>query len=94
LLVEKLTLKRLLAAIEAKNPAPIKALAFDDGTKPFDASAAADILTKLGDPSTKFALERMDVHDLPRLLVTKRVERDGKAPEFVTRDFSRLSMGQ
>jgi ABC-type cobalamin/Fe3+-siderophores transport system ATPase subunit len=93
LITEKLTLPKLLEAIEKKNVAAITALAFDDGTQPFDAHDANDIIARLGEPKVKYALERCAVHDLPRLLVTKKLTRGGKEVH-VTREFSKLSLGQ
>lgn len=46
-------------------------------------------MRRLSEPKVKFALERCEVHDLPRLQVTKEV--DGR---YITRDFARLSLGQ
>jgi hypothetical protein len=94
LLMQTLTLPGLLEAIEKKNTAALTSLAFDDGTRPFNNHDAAEIFARLGEPKVKFALERCTVHDLPRLRVTKMVEgRDGK-PQYLTREFSKLSLGQ
>jgi hypothetical protein len=93
LLVEKLTLPKLLEAIEKKNTVAFTSLAFDDGTQPFDSQDASEIITRLAEPKVKYALERCAVHDLPRLLVTKKVMRAGKEVP-VTREFSKLSLGQ
>jgi DNA repair exonuclease SbcCD ATPase subunit len=93
LITEKLTLPKLLEAIEKKTPAAISALVFDDGTQPFNSQDANEILARLGEPGVKYALERCAVHDLPRLLVTKRIMRGGKEVH-VTREFSKLSLGQ
>ena len=94
LLTQKLTLPALLKAIEAKNTAALKTLAFDDGTRPFNTQDAREILDRLSEPTVKFALERCEVHDLPQLLVTKQVEdKDGK-PRYATREFAKLSLGQ
>lgn len=93
LITEKLTLPKLLEAIEKKNAAAIAVLSFDDGTQPFNTQDANEIITRLGEPKVKYALERCAVHDLPRLLVTKKIIRDGKE-QHVTREFSKLSLGQ
>jgi ABC-type lipoprotein export system ATPase subunit len=93
LLTEELTLPKLLEAIDKRNASVLTALAFHDGTQPFDAQDAAEILARLGEPKVRFALERCEVHDRPRLLVTKRIVRGGK-DQHVTREFSRLSLGQ
>lgn len=93
LLTEKLTLPRLLDAIEKKNAAAITTLAYEDGTKPFNAQEANEIIARLGQPKVKYALERCAVHDLPRLVVSKKVLRGGQE-QYVTREFSKLSLGQ
>jgi ABC-type lipoprotein export system ATPase subunit len=93
LLTEVLTLPKLLEAIEKKNVDALTALTFDDGTAPFDAQDAEEILARLSEPKVRYALERCEVYDKPRLLVTKKVVRGGKE-QHVTRDFSKLSLGQ
>jgi hypothetical protein len=94
LLTQKLTLPLLLDAIEKRNAAALTALQFDDGARPFDKQDAADILERLSEPSVKFALERCAVHDLPRLLVTKKIEDPSGRVQYVTREFTKLSLGQ
>lgn len=93
LLTEVLTLPKLLEALEKKNVDALTALAFEDGTAPFDVRDAADILARLSEPKVRYALERCEVHDKPRLLVTKKIIRGGKE-QHVSRDFSKLSLGQ
>jgi len=93
LLTEVLTLPRLLEVIEKKNVGALTNLAFDDGTAPFNTQDANEILARLSEPKIRYALERCEVHDKPRLLVTKKVVRGGKE-QHVTRDFSKLSLGQ
>jgi DNA repair ATPase RecN len=93
LLTEVLTLPKLLAAIEKRDRTALTSLAFDDDTRPFDNEDAEEIFTRLGETKIRYALERCEVHDRPRLLVTKKVVRGGKE-ERVTREFSRLSLGQ
>ncbi len=89
LLTEKLTLPALLEAIEKRDRGAITALSFEDGTRPFNIQDATEILQRLSEPKIKFALERCEVHDLPRLRVTKNI--DGR---YITREFSKLSLGQ
>jgi ABC-type lipoprotein export system ATPase subunit len=89
LLTEKLTVPALLEVIEKRNTHALTTLALDDGTRPFNAHDATEILDRLGEPKVKFALERCEVHDLPRLQVTKNI--DGR---YITREFSKLSLGQ
>jgi ABC-type cobalamin/Fe3+-siderophores transport system ATPase subunit len=94
LLTQKLTLPALLDSIEKKDTAALTVLAYDDGTQPFNDQDASEILDRLGEPKVKFALERCEVHELPRLLVTKQTGiKDGK-PQYSTREFTKLSLGQ
>ena len=89
LLTEKLTVPALLEAIEKRDTHALTALSFEDGTRPFNIQDATEILHRLSEPKVKFALERCEVHDLPRLQVTKNI--DGR---YITREFSKLSLGQ
>jgi len=93
LLTEILTLPKLLEAVERKNVTAITTLAFEDGTAPFNKEDALEIIKRLSDPKVQRALERCEVHDKPRLVVTKKIARGGKE-QFVTREFSKLSLGQ
>jgi hypothetical protein len=93
LLTQGLTLPRLLDAVESNDVEAIVALAFSDGTQPFNAQDAKDIIARLSEVKVKYALERCAVHEFPRLLVTKKVTRNGK-DVHLTREFSKLSLGQ
>jgi ABC-type Mn2+/Zn2+ transport system ATPase subunit len=63
-------------------------------TKVFDKSEADRIIICLSEPGIRFALERCEVYDLPRLTVTKAVSGPNGKQQYVSRDFSRLSLGQ
>jgi ATPase subunit of ABC transporter with duplicated ATPase domains len=93
LLTEKATVPAILSMIEANDVSRLAALTDDDGNRPFSPSDAREILERLSQPSTKFALERCTVRDRPRITVTKKIG-SGAQKKFVTRDFSRLSLGQ
>ncbi len=45
-------------------------------------------------PIAGSALERCTVEDLPKLTITKNTSTDPEKPNYVSRDFSRLSLGQ
>ena len=95
LLIQKITIPRLLKIIENKDKDEIRQLSYPDGIKPFGIKEANDIIGKLSEQSTKFQLERVEIHDLPRLRVTKTLpDPVKKKPEYITRDFDRLSLGQ
>ncbi len=66
----------------------------EEGAKVFDKAEAERIIERLSDPAIRFALERCEVFDLPRLTVTKSVQGPDGKPRYLSRDFSRLSLGQ
>jgi ABC-type cobalamin/Fe3+-siderophores transport system ATPase subunit len=93
LLVEKLTVPNLLEAIAGNDPNHITKIADDNGTTPFSPSDAREIIERLGQSTNRFFLERCHVDDRPKISVTKKVT-VGNQTKHVTRDFSRLSLGQ
>jgi ABC-type dipeptide/oligopeptide/nickel transport system ATPase subunit len=90
ILVQQLTIPKLLEAAEKNNETAILALK-EAGTSIFNKQEAQQILEKLRVSHVRYALERVAIDDLPRLSVTKMV---GQPPKAVTRDFSQLSLGQ
>ncbi len=93
LLVEKLTVPRLLEMIQRNDATTVSELADEHGVRPFSLADARDILARLAEPANRFALERCAIDDRPKLTVTKAIAGTGK-PQYVTRDFARLSLGQ
>lgn len=93
LLVEQLTIPALLKALDGNDPKPIMNLTTADGVKVFNKKDAIAILERLGEQHVKFALERCEVHELPKLVVTKRID-EGGSTRYVPRDFGKLSLGQ
>jgi DNA repair ATPase RecN len=93
-LVEQLTVPMLLAAIETYDPGPIAALVTPDGTRPFDKHDALLIIERLGQPSVKSALASCEIHDLPRLFVTKTIQDPSGKVRHIPREFAKLSLGQ
>lgn len=93
-LIETLTVPVLLDAIQRKNVAPILGLKTPEGVGVFKRDEANTILERLAEPSVKFALERVTLHDLPRLQVSRAIS-DGKGGQrHIVRDFAKLSLGQ
>jgi ABC-type Mn2+/Zn2+ transport system ATPase subunit len=84
---------RLLHAVQQDDAKAISELADDHGAQPFSIGDAREILTRLGEPQNRFALERCPVQDRPKLTVTKKMQLSGKT-QYVARDFARLSLGQ
>jgi energy-coupling factor transporter ATP-binding protein EcfA2/histidinol phosphatase-like PHP family hydrolase len=93
-LVQDLTIPTLLGCIAKQNIQPILKIKTQEGVEVFKADEARSIIEKLAAPTILFALERVSLHDLPRLLVTKKVTDRTGVERFVSRDFSRLSLGQ
>ena len=93
-LVEGLTVPMLLDAIHRGDTAPLTNLKTKDGFSAFDKAEAQSILDKLGAPTVKFALERVALFDLPKLQVTKQVDDGQGGLRRVSREFSKLSLGQ
>lgn len=93
-LVKELTIPVLLSAVAKQDINPILAIKTPEDVDVFKRDEAKVIVAKLSIPSVQYALERVALHDLPRLQVTKRiVDTEGKA-RFVQKDFSKLSLGQ
>lgn len=92
-LVQYLTIPILLKAVENNDIQPIVNIKTPEGIPVFDNTEAKNIIDKLSAPTVKFALERVVLHDLPRLHVTRPLVIEGKT-EYIQRDFSKLSLGQ
>jgi hypothetical protein len=93
-LVETLTVPVLLDAIQRKNVAPILALKTPEGIDVFKRDEANTILERLAEPSVKFALERVTLHDLARLQVSRAIPDGAGGQRYIVRDFAKLSLGQ
>jgi ABC-type ATPase involved in cell division len=93
LIVEQVTLPKLLIAISKNDPSPISKIASLDGSNPFSVSDAREIIRVLANDIVRFRLERCLFEDKPRITVTKKIVEGGKA-RFISKDFSRLSLGQ
>ncbi len=94
LLIKRMTAPGLLAAIDKKDASAIQEVLTDAGSSVFSKSAAEQLINTLSEPTLRFALEQADVHDVPRLSVSKMVP-DGKGgTKLMLKDYSKLSMGQ
>jgi ABC-type taurine transport system ATPase subunit len=93
-LVEKLTIPALLDAIHRNDATPILALKTPERIGIFKHDEAKLILERLGIPAIKFALERVALHDLPRLQLTRGVPNGKGGTRYLQRDFAKLSLGQ
>jgi len=93
-LVEKLTVPKLLEAIQGSSPQMITALTTAEGARLFDAKDAALLLERLGQQHVRYQLERCEIQDLPRLVVQKTIQRPDGSTKQVAKEFVALSMGQ
>lgn len=91
LIVEQVTIPKLLDCIRKKDPNPITAIVGKDGIQPFNKAEALEILDVLVQPANLFRLQRCETDDRPRITVTKVTTAGGK-PQ--SRDFAKLSLGQ
>lgn len=94
LLVQNLTVPKLLDAINRNGVDSVKKLKMDDGSMPFSMADARELINRLKQPQYRYALERCAIEDLPKITVTKKLVSKDKSPRFITREFSRLSLGQ
>jgi ABC-type cobalamin/Fe3+-siderophores transport system ATPase subunit len=94
LLIEQVTVPRLLEAVRRSDPTPLLQVKAVDNSTVFTRSDALEIIKNLSQPSVLFELERCDVDDRPKITVTKVIYETGKAPRAAGRDFTRLSLGQ
>lgn len=93
-LVSRLTIPVLLAVVVKKDIKPILAIKTPEGVDVFKRDEAEMITQRLAVPTVQYALERVALHDLPRLQITKRItDAEGKE-RFAQKDFSKLSLGQ
>jgi DNA repair ATPase RecN/histidinol phosphatase-like PHP family hydrolase len=93
-LVEDLTIPVLLDAIERKDLSPILAISTPEGVSVFKRDEASLIVERLSAPTIKFALERAELHDMPRLRVARMVPDGQGGQRPLIRDFAQLSLGQ
>jgi hypothetical protein len=92
-LVAGLTIPKLLSALTKKDVTAITDIKTPEGVAVFKPDEARSILDALGEKTTRQALERVALHDLPKLQVTRHNPSPTGA-RHVTRDFSKLSLGQ
>lgn len=94
ILIEQLTIPKLLETIAKKDTAPVTTLQTPEGVAVFSKPEASTIIERLGQPQVKFALERCELYDLPKLRVTKMMPDEHGKMKPLIRDFSKLSLGQ
>lgn len=94
ILVQTLTVPKLLDAIRTGSSGALTALMSAPNTPAFTKGEAEAILARLKAPELVSALQRVHIEDLPRLTVTRMVPVVGQAPKALSRDFKQLSLGQ
>ncbi len=93
-LVGQLTIPLLLQVVANKDVDPILALKTPEDVGVFKRDEAESIIERLSAATVRNALERVALHDLPKLQVTKRVVDQVGKECYVRKDFSKLSLGQ
>jgi len=91
LLVETLSLPGLITAVDKKDKATIRGVKSVDDTTVFSEADATALILALSAPEFRQKLQAVEVTDKPELVVTKVVPGRSKP---ITRDFSKLSLGQ
>lgn len=94
LLIEKITLPRLIEAIDQKDYKPILSVKTEEGVSIFNTADAKKIIETLSEPSVRFALERSELFDIPKLTVTGMITRKDGTTQALVKDFTKLSLGQ
>lgn len=92
-LIAKLTVPGLLDAVARKKEAAFAEVLAAGNVKMFSPMEVKEIIEKLGEAIVTAKLEQCEVHDLPKLTVTRRAD-DAAQVRFIQRDFSQLSLGQ
>jgi len=94
LIASQLSPLKLAEAVGSNNPSPLQEIRDADGNQAFRTEEARKIIQALSQPRARFDLERCPFEDCPELKVTKEVPQpDGKS-RYISRDFSKLSLGQ
>jgi energy-coupling factor transporter ATP-binding protein EcfA2 len=93
MIVESITVPRLIDLLRRQDPKPLTELRSSDGAQPFSLADAREIISQLRQEHLLFQLERCEINDRPRIAVTKQVVVGGKTQQ-ITRDFAKLSLGQ
>ncbi|WP_418138248.1 TrlF family AAA-like ATPase [Agrobacterium sp. El2ro-1b] len=92
-LVAELTIPKLLDSLGKKDLSAVTGIKTPEGVSIFKQDEARSILETLAEKTTRQALERVALHDLPKLQVTRH-NPSATGTRHVTRDFSKLSLGQ
>lgn len=94
LLIEQLTLPGLLEAVAKNDLTKLMSVKTTEGTVLFSRPEATRIVEALRNQTVRFALDRAEAYDLPKLNVTAFVVAKGGKSLPSTRDFKKLSFGQ
>ena len=94
LLIARLTVPKLLAAIDGADVSVITSVKTDEGVAVFTSTEAKQLIETLSAPEVRFGLERAQVFDVPKLTITGVVKRQDGTPQAIVKDFTKLSLGQ
>lgn len=93
-LISQMSLPGLIKAIDSKDFGAIMKVVTKEKTPIFDKNEADRIIATLSESKIRFELERSEVYDLPKLIVTKGMPDSTGSFVYANRDFSKLSLGQ
>lgn len=94
LIVEQVTIPKLLDAIRKSDRKPLLDIKARDGSKPFSYTSAKEVLDTLGQRRNLFRIQRCKIEDLPRITVSKKQKKPDGSVTHLTKEFSKLSLGQ
>ncbi|HHT9111753.1 MAG: PHP domain-containing protein [Planctomycetes bacterium] len=96
LISNHVTVPKLLSAVGSKDSTAVLNITDKNDQKIFSKKDVTEILDRLSDEKVVFKIERCFFEDLPEIIVTKEFvnPEDPSKKEYISRDFSKLSLGQ
>jgi ABC-type lipoprotein export system ATPase subunit len=90
LMVSRIPYPELLTMIRKKEATKLNSIE----PSVFSKADAEQILTTLSQSHVLYKIERCPYNDVATITLTKKLVQEGGTPKFITRDFSKLSLGQ
>ena len=96
LISNHVTVPKLLSAVASKDSTAFLNITDKNDQKIFSKKEVTEILDRFPDEKVVFKIERCPFEDLPEIIVTKEFvnPEDPSKKEYISRDFSKLSLGQ
>ena len=96
LISNHVTVPKLLSAVGSKDSTAFLNITDKNEQKIFSKKDVTEILDRLPDEKVVFKIERCSFEDLPKIIVTKEFvnPEDPSKKAYISRDFSKLSLGQ